>query len=258
MTDERRDWEELAEVDPLWTVLSDPTRKGGRWQLDEFLATGEQEVSETLERARQLGFPRASERALDVGCGAGRITRALAGRFDACLGIDVSEAMVRYATRVNTDRLNCSFRRLGADDLAELEGDSFDLVWCVLVLQHLPSASAELAVTSLISLVRPGGVAIFQLPYTTRTFHRLQLARRGYRALRRTGVSADVLLRRTALTPMRMTTVPEQRVSERVRAGGGELIAAEPHGDPAAATPSRIYFAARRDDVSNNAVTGAD
>ena len=166
--------------------------------------------------------------------------------------------MVRYATRVNADRSNCSFRRLGADDLGELERQSFDLVWCVLVLQHLPRSSAEHAVTSLISLVRAGGVAIFQLPYTTRAFHRLQLARRGYLALRRTGVSADVLLRRTALTPMRMTTVSEHSVKERVRAGGGELVAAEPHGDPAAATPSRIYFATRRNDVSNNAVTGAD
>ena len=107
-------------------------------QLDAFLATGEQEVSATLERARQLGFPRASEQALDFGCGAGRITRALAGRFDACLGIDVSEPMVRCATRVDTDRLDCSFRGLGADALAELEAKSFDLVWCVLVLQHLP------------------------------------------------------------------------------------------------------------------------
>ena len=43
-----RDWEELAELDPLWAVLSDPRRAGGRWPIAEFFATGEGEVSDAL------------------------------------------------------------------------------------------------------------------------------------------------------------------------------------------------------------------
>ena len=37
----RQDWEHLAETDPLWAVLTHPGRKGGRWDVDEFFATGE-------------------------------------------------------------------------------------------------------------------------------------------------------------------------------------------------------------------------
>jgi hypothetical protein len=57
MTTDRRDWEELAEHDPLWAVLSDPARKGGRWDVGEFLETGEREAEETLAAAAELGRP---------------------------------------------------------------------------------------------------------------------------------------------------------------------------------------------------------
>jgi len=238
---EREDWEELAETDPFWAVLSDPTRKGSGWQLEEFLATGERDLRSTLDRAQELGVPRSFGSAVDIGCGVGRITRPLSERFDSCLGVDVSEVMIRYATRINSDRPNCSFRRLGATELDQLAVRSFDLAWCVLVLQHLPPAGAERAISSLVSLVRLGGVAIFQVPYTTRPLHRLQLARSGYHLLRRTGVSASTILRRTPLTPMRMITLSEQRVRELVRAGGGEVLAADAH-DEASDTPGRLYF----------------
>jgi SAM-dependent methyltransferase len=241
--EEAGEWDDLAAIDPLWAVLSDPARKGGRWDVPEFLATGEREVSAALRRADELGVPRAFERALDVGCGVGRITRALAGRFDECLGVDVSETMVRHAARINTDRGNCSFRRLGAADVGELGPDSFDLVWCGLVLQHVRADDAERAVSSMVSLVRPGGVAVIQVPYATRSLHRLQLARRTYRLLRRAGVSPEFLLRRTPLTPMRMITLSEERVRELIRAGGGEVLTAEAEEDDASATPSRRYFA---------------
>jgi SAM-dependent methyltransferase len=259
--DEAVEWDDLAATDPLWAVLSDPARKGGGWRLEEFLATGERAVSSALRRAEELGVPQTFERALDVGCGVGRITRALAARFGECLGVDVSETMVRHATRINADRPNCSFERLGAGELGELEEESFDLVWCVLVLQHLPRDEAERAIPALVSLVRPRGVAIFQMPYATRALHRLQLARRTYRLLRRSGVSSEFLLRRTPLTPMRMITLSEERVHELVRAGGGQVVAAEAEGDVASPTPSRVYFVSRcawRTGGANSAVTGAD
>ena len=45
----RRDWEQLAEVDPLWAILAAPDARGGRWKLDEFFATGEAEIAEVLD-----------------------------------------------------------------------------------------------------------------------------------------------------------------------------------------------------------------
>ena len=37
-------WETFGQEDPLWAVLTDPSKRGGRWDVDEFFATGEREV----------------------------------------------------------------------------------------------------------------------------------------------------------------------------------------------------------------------
>ena len=67
-----REWDELAEADALWAVLSAPDRKGGRWTIEEFLASGEQEIREGLDSAHaEYGLPYRRDRALDFGCGAG-------------------------------------------------------------------------------------------------------------------------------------------------------------------------------------------
>jgi len=235
----------MARVDPLWAVLTDPAMKGGGWELDEFLATGERELGEALETAAALGLPERWGRALDVGCGVGRVSRALARRFDSCLGVDGSETMVAHARRIAGDADGCEFRVLDATGLDVLPAASFDLVWSLLVLQHLPRPGVEAAIGSLVTLLAEGGLAVFQPPHSTTPVHRLQVSRRLYRTARAAGVSADVLHRRTPLTPMRMTALSEERVREVVEAAGGRVLATVPYGPQDDPTPSLQYFAAR-------------
>ncbi len=242
MRPERSEWEQLAELDPLWSVLSEPGRKGGRWKLDAFLATGEDEVTRALRRVAEFGLPERWERALDFGCGVGRITRALASRFDEAVGLDASQTMVGHARRINVDVANASFR---GSSLDELEPGSFDLTWSVLVLQHLAPEEVEPAIEALVRLVRPAGAAVFQLPHATRPIHKLQLSRRTYRLLRAFGVRAETLHRRTPLTPMRMTVLVRERVEAAVGSAGGRLLAADPYEDEDVATPSTLYVARR-------------
>src|SRR5687768_9687456 len=99
----KQEWEEMATVDPLWAIASDPSRRYGRWELDEFLATGEEEISAGLQTAQDLGFPKSWERALDFGCGVGRLTRAMSNRFGGCIGVDISSEMVNRASELNAD-----------------------------------------------------------------------------------------------------------------------------------------------------------
>src|SRR5262249_1384435 len=157
--------------------------------------------------AAALGRPQEHARALDIGCGVGRVTRALAGRFEHALGVDASATMVAHAQRLNAEFPGCEFRVLPAGEIGELDPAPFDLVRAVLVLQHLPPEGAERALRALVGLLRPDGVAIFQLPYATRRLHGLQLSRALYRVARMTGAHASTLLRRTPLTPMRMNAV---------------------------------------------------
>ena len=56
LEDVRRDWTTLGEQDPLWAVYVAPGTKGGGWDIDAFFATGANEVTRSLSRARELGL----------------------------------------------------------------------------------------------------------------------------------------------------------------------------------------------------------
>ena len=240
-----RDWEELAELDPLWAVLSDPAHAHGRWPLEEFFATGEGEVAGALEVAAELGLPQAFGDALDFGCGLGRLTRALGARFRRCVGVDVSARMVERARELNADVGSCEFVTTDADDLASFESGAFDLVYSSIVLQHLPSTDRiERYVGEFIRLLRPSGVAIFQIPAALPPRHRLQPRRRLYAALRRVGVP-PARLYRAGLNPIRITALSEVRTRAVVERAGG-IVARTVADDAVPPLPSRRYFATRR------------
>ncbi len=74
----QRNWDNLGRTDPLWAVLTDPEKKGNRWQLAEFFATGVGEVSALLRWIEPVGVSLRRAKALDFGCDVGRLTQALA------------------------------------------------------------------------------------------------------------------------------------------------------------------------------------
>lgn len=242
MVDDEQEWEELAALDPLWAALSEPDRKFRRWTLHAFLATGEREVELTLAQLGQFGLPERWERALDFGCGVGRITRALATRFELVVGVDLSCTMVEHARRVNATVRNAAFRQGSLDELGL---GSFDLVWSVLVLQHLARDEVEISLERLTGLLCDGGVAVLQLPHATRPLHRLQLSRRTYRFLRMLGVSGATIHQRTSLTPMRMTAMSAAQVEAAITRAGGRLVAVTAYGRQLVPTPSSLYVVAR-------------
>jgi SAM-dependent methyltransferase len=224
----RHDWEQLAAVDPLWAVLTQADKRGGRWGREEFLATGEAEVAEVMAAAAELGLPSTHRRALDFGCGAGRLTRALAARFDTAVGVDISEAMVETARALNADVSGCEFRVNTSADLAQFADGEFEFVYSSLVLQHLPTVELVRAYAAeFLRVVAPDGLVVFGLPASIGWPYRLGLARRLYGALRRVGVAEETILRRTPLTPMRMTAVPETAMRAFLEALGARVLRSE-------------------------------
>jgi SAM-dependent methyltransferase len=82
----------------------------------------------------------AHGRALDHGCGLGRVTRALASRFDEVVGVDVSPEMVRRAEELHSPAEFPNVRFQATDGLhLPLEADSVDFLFSYEVFQHLPS-----------------------------------------------------------------------------------------------------------------------
>jgi SAM-dependent methyltransferase len=242
-----RDWNELAQLDPLWAILSDPARRNDGWPRDEFFRSGEHEVDAILAIAAACGLACRDRSALDFGCGVGRMTRALSTRFTECVGVDVSERMVALAAEFNADRPNCRFVVNTAGTLEQFESGSFDFICSSFVLQHLPDREMALGfIAEWMRLLAPGGLLIFQLPYLIPARHRLQLRRRLYRALRWLGVEPELLYRKAGLTPMRMNAVPEKTVRDFVSRHGGEVASTEPADDPAGSQRSLYYYVRRR------------
>lgn len=207
------DWEQLAELDPMWAILSSPERRFGGWDEAEFLATGEREVAGLLARIDELGGLNGSAAALDFGCGVGRVSRAFASRFDHVVGVDIAETMLTRGREINADVANLELVHNAAPDLRVLGERRFDLVYSSIVLQHQPShAIARGYVDEMVRLLAPGGWLVFQIPLDIPRRYRLRVTRRAYTALRALGVSPATLYERLKLHPISMLFVPEAQL----------------------------------------------
>jgi SAM-dependent methyltransferase len=165
----RRHWDRLARRDPYWAVLTAADKRGGRWDLEEFFASGVAEIEAVLQRAADRHCDPPRGRALDFGCGAGRLTQALAARFERCDGVDVSEAMVRLARQQNRFGARCAYHLNAAPDLSLFADAAFDFIYTTLVLQHMVPTLSTGYIRELVRVLKPGGLLVFQLPSSRST-----------------------------------------------------------------------------------------
>lgn len=163
----RRVWQTLGRDDPLWAVLSQPDKRDGRWQVDEFLATGKLEVDAHLALIAAEGWPRQRELALDFGCGVGRLSRALAAHFGHVVGVDVSASMIAAAREMNAGVAHLEFRENASARLDGIADASVDLVFSHITLQHIPTALAAGYVDEFFRVLAPGGAAVFHFVEAT-------------------------------------------------------------------------------------------
>ena len=171
-------------------------------------------------------MPAAHGDALEFGCGVGRVTRALAARFERAVGLDISTNMLDQARVLNADVANVEFVHNTAPHLELLGDRRFDLVYSRHVLQHLPTHEmAHGYLSEMVRLVKPGGLVLAHVPIAIPLLHRLLVARRAYELLRRAGVPADVLYNRLKLHPVSMLSVPEPELRAWIEAAGGRVLA---------------------------------
>ncbi len=243
----RQDWETLAGVDPLWAILSERGKRYGRWDEQEFFATGTRQVDHHLDRAASLGHSYERERVLDFGCGVGRLAPALSGSFATYSGVDISDQMVALARRFHRSRPNCSFSMSADPTLAPFADRSFDLVITLYVLQHILSrATIATYLGSLVRVLASNGLLIFQLPeYIPSAEKRLYDTRRAVHGqLRRLGLTEAVLYRRLGLFAAAMNFVAEDEVVAVLGAHGARVIDVE-HGRAGLAIRDRTYYVVR-------------
>jgi len=157
------EWNELGRSNAMGAII---TREGrpASWDLDEFLATGRADAGKFIADLERLRPSFSRGRALDFGCGIGRVTRALAEYFDSVVGVDVARSMIRRAKALNRDQVKCRFILNRAAHLRRFPDGSFDVVYSRLVLQHVPPRVVRRYLPELVRVVAPGGIVMFQLP----------------------------------------------------------------------------------------------
>jgi 2-polyprenyl-6-hydroxyphenyl methylase/3-demethylubiquinone-9 3-methyltransferase len=94
--------------------------------------------------------------ALDVGCGGGILSEALARAGARVLGIDLSQAVLDVAElHALEGKIEVEYKPMAAEQLALEQPAAFDLVTCMELLEHVPDPAAMVA--ALAALVKPGG-----------------------------------------------------------------------------------------------------
>lgn len=236
----QRTWDELGRTDPLWAVLSWPDKRGGRWDLDEFLATGVREIDEMLSAVEALGIAPTLGHALDFGCGVGRLTQPLAARFERATGVDIAPSMIERAQSLNKHGDRCRYVLNQRGDLSLFADDTFDLVYSNITLQHMPPRLMRTYLAEFVRVLTTDGVCVFQLP--VRPPPRMS---KGLRSL--VPISTKVAWRlRRARGAEAMFWASPKRVSKIVRSAGGRFEAIQDDPNAGWGWVGKRYFVRSR------------
>ena len=171
-------WSAMGEREPFFTnVAHDKFAMNNIAENEEeFFQSGFESLSHIAAIAHRQGIDIDAYRdCFELGCGVGRITRALADVFDSVWGMDVSASHLRAARKSLADVAACVELRQ-FDGLASLDTlPHFDLFVSFSVLQHNPPPLAAKILDKVLSKVRPGGAACFQCQ-TYQTDYRFRVA----------------------------------------------------------------------------------
>ena len=105
-----------------------------------------------------------SDHVVELGCGAGRMTRAIAARVDRVTAVDVAPRMLEIAREQNPGLDNVEWRLGDGKTLSGVPDGSAEVCISHIVLQHIPDPEVTLGyVREMGRVLRPGGHALFQV-----------------------------------------------------------------------------------------------
>jgi SAM-dependent methyltransferase len=194
LPDSRTWWNQAVRHDAEWYIATtpEPFFERGRRDVDELVAFCGLQPSKTKVL-------------LEIGCGAGRMTRRFAELYGQVVALDVSDEMLRQGQANLADLVNVGWVLGSGADLNAIGDGSVDEVFSYITLQHLPDRAAVLRyIKDTGRVLRPGGRGALQvrhpglLPWAIDLVGHLAHAAQGHRvwskAWRGTRVSAQALL----------------------------------------------------------------
>jgi ubiquinone/menaquinone biosynthesis C-methylase UbiE len=124
-------WNQAALNNPMSSILSNKQN----WDAAEFFATGQAWLAQHRDFAAAANVALSGQRALDFGCGIGRVSEALAEFYGSVVGVDISEEMVRIAG--HRRRGGIEYMQIAEPPLPFVD-QWFDCVYSTIVVQHIP------------------------------------------------------------------------------------------------------------------------
>lgn len=144
------DQQEIAHFDRISELWWDP--KGKMGMLHKINPLRSQFIFEQV-RAE-------NPKAMDIGCGGGILTEALAKHGMQANGIDQSEFTLNIAIKhAKENGLDINYRLITAEEIADEEAGQYDVVACLEMMEHVPDPAAIVAACS--KLLKPNGIAVF-------------------------------------------------------------------------------------------------
>jgi ubiquinone/menaquinone biosynthesis C-methylase UbiE len=164
-----RTWRPYGVADPYYAVLAEDRYRKNRFDdtaRREFFKSGEEHIAWVLSNIRRSIDPEFTPtKALDFGCGVGRLVLPLSRIAREVVGADVSPTMLAEAQR-NVDEAGASNVKLVlSDDSLQSHGTGFDLVHSYIVIQHIPPERGEAIFMGLADKLKPGGVGALHVTY---------------------------------------------------------------------------------------------
>jgi ubiquinone/menaquinone biosynthesis C-methylase UbiE len=164
-----KDWEKFGKEDPYFGVLTDDKFRRSNLTEEskkEFFKSGTDYINFILKNIEHhVDTEYTINRALDFGCGVGRLAIPLAYIAQEVTGVDVSESMLKEAKE------NCKERSLenvnfvySDDDLSMLNG-KYDFIHSFLVFQHIPAERGEQIFEKLMERLESGGIGVMHFTY---------------------------------------------------------------------------------------------
>ena len=153
----RSDYNRIGLEDPFFGTVGNSNK-----DLELYFKHGHQQVMGILSNVQRLGLNLRNGKALDFGCGIGRVTRALVDQFDEVYGLDISSSMIALAKNYNGNLARCHFRRHCDYKLKLFEDDSFDLIVAINVFRYISPELSQAYVREFLRIIKPGGLVYLE------------------------------------------------------------------------------------------------
>jgi 2-polyprenyl-3-methyl-5-hydroxy-6-metoxy-1,4-benzoquinol methylase len=156
-----KDWKAWGKENPYFGVISDPKYIDSNLndeRLREFFVSGERHVYHVMNVVREAyrdGF--RPSKALDYGCGVGRLVIPFARCCESVIGVDIAPGMLEQA-QANCQKFGIENAKLiGVEEMKSIAPGTIDFIHSVIVFQHIPTERGEQILKELIALLTEGG-----------------------------------------------------------------------------------------------------